>query len=289
MELICNELSFYPLSKSIIEVENNFFQFFNTFKAARQKFGFKKIKFQNNLAIQPITEELSFIQVMELIENKDLKRTLITFLQPPYLDDLTENELDEFYKSEYEIVDEDCPFRAVPYGLPIAYIKGTPSISFDSHKFWRSRKINLNRKGIEETESILFPVANICLENDIYSPEIIEWSDTSMINNISSKEILKLYLGFTKYETVFEDNFFEKLIEWKVKDYKIYRYILSLMKDVQLHPFSGGMGQTENLKNRGKEASKRISNSYPDGHRLSYIVEKNIVTFIACKGHYEFH
>lgn len=57
------------------------------------------------------------------------------------------------------------------------------------------------------------------------------------------------------------------------------------MKDVELHPFTGGMGQTENLKNRGKEASKRINIS----DRLSYLVENNTVTFIACRGHYEFH
>jgi len=49
------------------------------------------------------------------------------------------------------------------------------------------------------------------------------------------------------------------------------------------------MGQTENLKNRGKEASKRITNRYPEGDRLSYFLEKNNVTFLACKGHYKFH
>ena len=57
------------------------------------------------------------------------------------------------------------------------------------------------------------------------------------------------------------------------------------MKDVQLHPFTGGMGRTENLRYNGKEASKRITH----GNRLSYTVENNIVTFIACSGHYEFH
>ena len=78
-------------------------------------------------------------------------------------------------------------------------------------------------------------------------------------------------------------------MDWKKKDLKLFKHTLVLMKDVQMHPFSGGMGQTENLKHRGKEASKRITNRYPDGDRLSYYVENNIVTFLACQGHYTFH
>ncbi len=47
----------------------------------------------------------------------------------------------------------------------------------------------------------------------------------------------------------------------------------------------GGMGQTENLHGRGKEASMPVTQL----HRLSYTTDNNIVTFIACKGHYNFH
>ena len=80
-----------------------------------------------------------------------------------------------------------------------------------------------------------------------------------------------------------------QLLEWKAKDNKLFKYTLLLMKDVQLHPFTGGMGRTENLKGNGKEASKRSTNRYPDGDRLSYFLENNIVTFVACIGHYKFH
>ena len=80
-----------------------------------------------------------------------------------------------------------------------------------------------------------------------------------------------------------------QLMQWKKDDSKLYKYTLLLMKDVQIHPFTGGMGQTENLRYRGKEASKRITNIYPNGDRLSYFLENNIVTFVACKGHYKFH
>jgi Txe/YoeB family toxin of Txe-Axe toxin-antitoxin module len=57
------------------------------------------------------------------------------------------------------------------------------------------------------------------------------------------------------------------------------------MKDVEVHPFTGGMGHTENLKGRSKEASKRVTQV----DRLSYSIENDVVTFLACKGHYDFH
>jgi len=111
----------------------------------------------------------------------------------------------------------------------------------------------------------------------------------SMPKFIDTEEILTKYLGFTKYQPVFTLDFITQFLKWKQDDFETFKYLLLLMKDTQIHPFTGGMGQTENLKGRGKEASKRVTNSYPDGDRLSYTVENNIVTFIACKGHYEFH
>lgn len=92
-------------------------------------------------------------------------------------------------------------------------------------------------------------------------------------------------MNFSEYQVNIQDIFFKELIEWKNNEHKIYQRTLELMKDVELHPFRDGMGKTENLKNRGKEASKRITIR----DRLSYEIENNVVTFIACKGHYEFH
>ena len=77
----------------------------------------------------------------------------------------------------------------------------------------------------------------------------------------------------------------EEIFEWKKTDLKSYNRILRLMKDVELHPFSGGFGKTENLSNNEKECSKRIT----ELDRLSYSLENNVVTFYSCKGHYLFH
>jgi len=163
------------------------------------------------------------------------------------------------------------------------------TLSFNTHPFWQKRKITISKTNTSETENLLFSVYNVCLDSDHESYEFIEWTNTSMVESIDSVEILRKYLNFTKYTVDFTEDFEKQLFEWKKEDFKTFKYTLILMKDVQLHPFTGGMGQTENLKNRGKEASKRITNRYPEGDRLSYFLEKNNVTFMACKGHYKFH
>src|SRR5690606_39630191 len=64
----------------------------------------------------------------------------LTFLNPPYLDDLTDRELEEFYSSEYQITDEGCPTTEAPYGFPVAHIKSSPTISLNTHAFWNNLK-----------------------------------------------------------------------------------------------------------------------------------------------------
>lgn len=287
MELICNELSFMPMAENIHQVESRFLTLINTFKKAKAKFGFNKIRFQKHLSNQQVTEELNFVQAVSSFSSKDLKRAVLTFLNPPYFDDLTESETDSLLESDYKVVDEDCPTTEEPFGFPVAHIKGVPTISIKSHSFWENNSISIQKYSLDP--KIIFDVPNICESDDCDSEDLTNWANNSLSKSISTKDELVRFLGFTKYKTNIQDDFLNQLLEWKNNEYKIFQYTLSLMKDVELHPFSGGMGQTENLKNRGKEASKRITNRYPDGDRLSYKIEENLVTFIACKGHYKFH
>lgn len=287
MELICNELSFMPLSANIHQAEAKFLTLLNTFKEAKTKFGFKKIRFQNNLADQSITEELNFVQTVSSFGSKDLKRTVLTFLNPPYFDDLTEEETDTYLESNYRVIGEDCPSAEEPFGLPVAHIKSAPVISLHSHPFWENNSITVEKFSLDP--QVTFNVPNICIDTDCDSAEMSDWATISLSQLITTKDELIRFLGYSKYQANIQDNFLAQLLEWKDNEYKLFQYTLALMKDVELHPFTGGMGQTENLKNRGKEASKRITNRFPDGDRLSYVIEDDVVTFIACKGHYKFH
>jgi Txe/YoeB family toxin of Txe-Axe toxin-antitoxin module len=289
MEFVCNELSLYPLVDTSVKAEELFRNTLKTFKVFKDKFGFSHIRFPMSFYSQQITLSLTYTEWVETISNRTLRDSVIALVRKPFMDDLNADELNEFFKSEYKINHEDIFIKRDPIGFPVAHILNKPAISFNTHNFWQKRKINISKTNESKTENLDFIVYNVCLETDCESDEFAEWTNISMIEQIDSVDVLKKYLSFTKYTIDFTEDFIKQLFEWKKEDFKTYKYTLLLMKDVQLHPFSGGMGQTENLKKRGKEASKRITNRYPNGDRLSYFLENNNIIFVACKGHYEFH
>jgi Txe/YoeB family toxin of Txe-Axe toxin-antitoxin module len=289
MNLIFNELSIYPIFNNGYIAEESFKKLLRTFKKSREVYGFKHIHFPKNYALLQITTTETFYEWVSNLTNSTIKNLIIDLCKTPFTDELEDVELDAFFESDYILIGNNIPTQIAPVGLPVSHIKTIPAISLDSHLFWLNKKITIRKSNINSSENIDLTAFNICLDTDIETLEIKEWADMSMPKLIDNTEILTKYLGFTKYQSVFTDNFMNQFLNWKTDDFDSFKYILLLMKDVQIHPFSGGMGQTENLKNRGKEASKRINNNYPNGDRLSYTVENNIVTFIACKGHYEFH
>lgn len=289
MNLIFNELSIYPIAENGHVAEENFKKFLATFKEAKKVYGFNHIRFPNNYAALQITTTETFFEWVSTLTNRTIKNLIIDLCKKPFTDELEEAELDAFFESNYTLIGDNVPTEIEPVGLPVSHIKTIPTISLDSHTFWRNRIITIRKSNSNATENIDFISYNLCIETDITSQEIKQWGDISMPKFVETKDVLSKYLGFSKYKLVFTDNFMKQFLNWKSDNFETFKYLLLLMKDVQIHPFTGGMGQTENLKGRGKEASKRITNSYPDGDRLSYTLENNIVTFIACKGHYEFH
>ncbi len=286
MELVCNELSFYPLAHDGLETERRFKVILNTFKEAKVKYNFTHIRFPLHYAEQQVNTTQNFFEWVSTIGNNTLKALILALFRKPYTDDLEEDETNRFFESEYEVTSENAPKRDSPIGMPVAYIKNAPSISFDSHAFWTNRIIEITKTNEKsDAENTTFRVFNLCLSTDIESNELNEWAENSFSHFIDNEEKLVNYLSYQRFTTNFTPDFMHQLFEWKETDMKSFKYVLLLMKDVELHPFTGGRGQTENLKYRGKEASKRINNT----HRLSYSIEDNVVTFIACNGHYDFH
>jgi Txe/YoeB family toxin of Txe-Axe toxin-antitoxin module len=285
MHLIFNELSFQPIAANSYIAEERFNKILQTFKVAKEKYGFNHIRFPQDFAELQTTSSQTFIEWVFSISNSVLKNLILGLCKKPFMDDLEKNELDTFYESNYIIAGEEIPTLEQPFGLPVAFIKSLPAISIDSHNFWNMRKIFINKTNDVEVENISFFTYNICQQTDINSDELNEWANNCMSEFIDSQEMLTNYLSFGKYIPSFTDSFIEQFFDWKSNNVKRYKYLLMLMKDVEIHPFTGGMGQTENLQGRGKEASKHITQI----DRLSYTLENNILNFIACKGHYDFH
>ena len=71
-------------------------------------------------------------------------------------------------------------------------------------------------------------------------------------------------------------------VYWQTQDKKTLKRINMLIKDIGRNPFDG-IGKPEPLKGELSGFwSRRIDNE----HRLIYVVEKDAVLIIACKGHY---
>jgi len=69
---------------------------------------------------------------------------------------------------------------------------------------------------------------------------------------------------------------------WQRMDKTMLRRINELIKDIRRNPFNG-IGKPEPLKhNLSGFWSRRIN----DENRLVYVVEKDAVVIISCKGHY---
>ncbi len=75
----------------------------------------------------------------------------------------------------------------------------------------------------------------------------------------------------------------EEYCEWQQDNKSIIKRINQLIKDIQRTPFKG-RGKPEPLKgNLSGFWSRRINGE----HRIVYVVEKESIIIISCKGHYE--
>jgi toxin YoeB len=81
----------------------------------------------------------------------------------------------------------------------------------------------------------------------------------------------------------FEPEALEHLGEWATENKKVFKKILTLIKDIQRDSFSG-IGKPEPLKYELQNYwSRRITNE----HRLVYKVEKDLIIILSCKYHYD--
>ncbi|MDJ0660760.1 MAG: Txe/YoeB family addiction module toxin [Crocosphaera sp.] len=81
----------------------------------------------------------------------------------------------------------------------------------------------------------------------------------------------------------FETKAFEQFTDWATTDKRIFKKILSLIRDAQKAPFSG-IGKPEPLKYELQGCwSRRIT----EEHRLVYKVEQDSLIILSCRYHYD--
>lgn len=82
---------------------------------------------------------------------------------------------------------------------------------------------------------------------------------------------------------VFEQGAFEDFTLWATEDKKLYKRLVSLIKETARSPYTG-LGKPEALK---YELQGYWSRRINDEHRLVYKVEDNRLIVISCKYHYK--
>ncbi len=81
---------------------------------------------------------------------------------------------------------------------------------------------------------------------------------------------------------VFEKTAFSDFNDWALKDKKIHKRIIALIKDIYRDPFKG-LGKPEPLKH---ELSGYWSRRISEKDRLVYKVTSQEIIIISCKYHY---
>ena len=81
------------------------------------------------------------------------------------------------------------------------------------------------------------------------------------------------------------NNVFEDFSSWALEDRKVYKKILSLIKDIRRNPYSG-IGKPEELK---YELSGHWSRRITEEHRLVYKIseDESMLIIVSCKSHYD--
>ena len=86
MELICNELSLYPLVNSSQEAEVFFRNALKIFEKSKDDYGFTHIRFPISFENQLVTTAQTYMQWVTTISNRTLRDTIIKLFRPPFTD-----------------------------------------------------------------------------------------------------------------------------------------------------------------------------------------------------------
>jgi Txe/YoeB family toxin of toxin-antitoxin system len=276
-DLIFNELSTQPFPTDIQTLNSNIKDLLLLCKSAKEKYGFSKLRFVNQLHEINVMKDYTFQDfINDTRSNRLLKDLLISFYRYPFIDDEDDRAINEYISKTFTF-DETRKCS----GLAGAYIYNTLATSILSDSIWDITKIKVTIKDGENTiEDVVYHIS----KNDhLSSDDIKEWLSKKFIWNIEKiEDLTRIYPNYTFSQEAFDD-----LIYWKNENKLLYERLHILLKDIEAHPFTGGLGKTEVLKETSGNASKRLN----DEHRVQYSLEgkgnEKVIYILRCKEHYK--
>ena len=273
MEVYFNELSVCPKSKTIDEAKNNVTILLTALKELR-KHDFRVMRTHDNFFAEELSDGYTFSDfVIDNDVNRDLRILLQSMAKSPFLKKDSEEE-DIFILNTFKSESFNGEKVAVE-GIASAYLNNSPTVSVPSCNVWEKDSLDLF------VESTIGTSYNTSVINFWNQESVLNWF-LSVVETLPLNTIENIKKVFPEDRFKFDQQAIDELIAWYYDDERYQNKIKDLILDIQAHPFVGGIGLTEVLKNENGKASKRIVKK----DRIVYTYSQALITIHQCKGHY---
>jgi len=296
---VLNELSL-PIGNTMEEAEGNIEIFIKLLRKLKIK-NIDTIRSLEDIRNLNVTPSKKIYEYIPSIENKDLKRRIITmianniigFENPLY----KENEIDDIESIEYKYNGE------LTLGLGVADMFETLSISFNNNDKWKTSNLLINKHYIDKDGEINI-IEDIKVKN-IYSEESINTFDDYFETLFTFKYPIDKRNFRELKNKVFQNIKFCKDIDEQVKnlDSEVFKSFLQKLILIELEIKSindfNFSGESDSVKNTDKYKKLRMFShedlgeekvyfdnhlkSLPNGSRM-YFLEKNNIVYIGYIG-----
>jgi toxin YoeB len=274
MEVYFNELSVCPKSNTIIEAQNNVTILLTALNELR-KHDIRVMRTHDNFFAEELSDGYTFSDfVIDNDVSRDLRILLQSIAKSPFLKKDSEEE-ESFilttFKSESHIGE-----KVAVEGIASAYLNNSPTVSIPSCDAWRKDSLDLF------VESTIGTSYNTSVTNFWNEESVLNWL-LSIIETLPLNTIDNIKRVFSEDKFKFDQQAIDELIAWYYDDERYQNKIRDLIFDIPSHPFVGGIGFTEVLRDEGGKASKRIVKK----DRIVYTYSTDLIIIHQCEGHYK--
>jgi hypothetical protein len=159
MNIVFNELSFYPLQTSSYDLKKLFFNIIKQFEFLKLSYDFSHLVFPSDLSVIFVMQDVC---IYEWINSLDMssKLKLLSFIRKPFSNDIIEAEtgnldLFSFSNADLDIEGLTC------VGFELAFLQGVPTISLNTDDLWQKDYLSFTKTDSLSLEDQEVEVINI--------------------------------------------------------------------------------------------------------------------------------
>jgi hypothetical protein len=187
MNLAFNELSLQPLVDDDNALKDFFISMIKTYNLAKEKYGFANIVFPNDLSQIRATNSKLFYDWVNALSASE-RSNILTFVRKPFTNDILRERTVDIYSYYFEnstlaIEQTYC------YGMSLAHITNTATISLFSNVFWNQCTLEFVKVNSETYAEEYIGVPNICDLQSIDCNEFKEFAESIQAIELIISEI----------------------------------------------------------------------------------------------------